>query len=625
MEVVALIEVLDEPGMCRLPAQQLAGQRARDRVVGREEAGQEAEVPARLAGRDGDHRDVEVSPDHLGDGADRHTLVRDPVQRRSRRCLLQSQAEQVCRIEPVHGGPPAGAVADEARGSLVTRNTDRGRGVPAAAGSRPGASCSVPARPGASTTVAEAMTNGRSEPVRASPSASTARRSASTAPWKSPERIMPALNARWITPSDAPAAPRRPSRSSRSPRCTRTPTSVRAAAEASERARPVTSWPAPMSSGTRAEPIQPDAPVTKTRMPDLHLCRSPSPQRMPGPYRSWITVQTVVSILIEIKGYNSPHEEATAQAGPATAQCERGGAAPRPGTTPRGHRHTDRLSSRNALLPLLWPRRPGRVPAGRALARRRRDHRARRHNHPAARRPAALSNNRARRVPRGAARSMRRPALLRRSHRTTRNPHGREGHDARRATSKAPRRRRRHRPVHDQRLPRRCQRHPRGRTDRHAHPLGRWPRHTRSRVPAGTDRPTRQERRTRLNKRAPTGQRAGHGARRRTTGLARPAFETTRSRVRSPPPRHRHPDMARGWSRLRLRMERSCTTRSIASMIRPLRRPGSPPMNSVRERPARCHLYWMMDNTLPPGSVNHAARANPTSATPFSVFRPGVS
>src|SRR5260370_2375588 len=62
MEVVALIEVLDEPGMCRLPAQQRAGQHARDRVAGREEAGQEAEVPARLAGRDGDHRDVELRP-----------------------------------------------------------------------------------------------------------------------------------------------------------------------------------------------------------------------------------------------------------------------------------------------------------------------------------------------------------------------------------------------------------------------------------------------------------------------------------------------------------------------------------------------------------------------------------
>ena len=60
MEVVALIEVLDEPGMCRLPAQQLAGQRARDRVVGREEEGQKAEVLARLAGRDADHRDADV-------------------------------------------------------------------------------------------------------------------------------------------------------------------------------------------------------------------------------------------------------------------------------------------------------------------------------------------------------------------------------------------------------------------------------------------------------------------------------------------------------------------------------------------------------------------------------------
>src|SRR5260221_6794848 len=270
-----------------------------------------------------------------------------------------------------------------------------------------------------------------------------------------------------------------------------------------------------MSSGTRAEPSQPDAPVTKTRMPNLHVCRSPSLQRMPRLYRPWITVQTVVSMLIEIKGYDVLHEEATAQAGPATGQCERGGAAPRPGTTTGGHRHTDRLSSRNALLPLLWPRRPGRVPAGRAPARRRRDNRARRHNRPATRRPAALSDNRARRVPRGAARSMRRPALLRGSHRTTRNPHGREGRDARRVTSKAPRRGRRHRPIHDQRLPRRCQRHPRGCTDRYAHPLGRWPRHTRSRVSAGTDRPTRQERHTRLNKRAPTGQRAG--ARRPTT------------------------------------------------------------------------------------------------------------
>src|ERR1700751_5568421 len=158
----------------------------------------------------------------------------------------------------------------------------------------------------------------------------------------------------------------------------------------------------------------------------------------------WIKVQTVISTLIEIEGYDWPHEEATVQAGRATGQCERGGAAPRSGTSVGGHRDTDRLGSRNALLPLFRPRRPGRVPAGRAPARRRRDNRARRHHHPATtRRPAALSDNRARRVPRGAARSVRRPALLRRSHRTARNPHGREGHGARRAAPKAPRRGRR--------------------------------------------------------------------------------------------------------------------------------------------------------------------------------------
>src|SRR5260370_39704048 len=88
---------------------------------------------------------------------------------------------------------------------------------------------------------------------------------------------------------------------------------------------------------------------------------------------SWIKVQTVIPTLIEIKGYNSLHEEATTQAGPATGQCARGGAAPRPGTTTGAHRRTDRLSSRDSLLPRLRPRRPRPVPAGREPARRRRD------------------------------------------------------------------------------------------------------------------------------------------------------------------------------------------------------------------------------------------------------------
>jgi len=218
-------------------------------------------------------------------------------------------------------------------------------------------------------------------------------------------------------------------------------------------------------------------------------------------------------------------------------------------TTTGGHRHTDRLSSRNALLPLLWPRRPGRVPAGRAPARRRRDNRARRHNRPATRRPAALSDNRARRVPRGQP-EYAPAALLRGSHRTTRNPHGREGRDARRATRK----------LLDEgaatgqftisdsaTLPTPSS----GCIDRYAHPLGRWPRHTRSRVSAGTDRPTRQERRTRPNKRAPTGLRAGHvpGDGQQDWPVRLRDDEIAGSKP-APDTATRH---ARGWSRLRLR------------------------------------------------------------------------
>src|SRR5438270_415529 len=65
-----------------------------------------------------------------------------------------------------------------------------------------------------------------------------------------------------MTPSAAAAPARRLSRSSSAPRCTAPPAAATAAAAASERASPTTWWPAPMSSGTTAEPMKPDAPVT---------------------------------------------------------------------------------------------------------------------------------------------------------------------------------------------------------------------------------------------------------------------------------------------------------------------------------------------------------------------------
>src|SRR3954453_2817845 len=69
-----------------------------------------------------------------------------------------------------------------------------------------------------------------------------------------------------MTPSAFSAPARRLSRSPRSPRCTSAPAPTSASAEASERASPTTVWPARCSSGTTAEPMKPDAPVTNRRM-----------------------------------------------------------------------------------------------------------------------------------------------------------------------------------------------------------------------------------------------------------------------------------------------------------------------------------------------------------------------
>src|ERR1700753_2421270 len=51
-----------------------------------------------------------------------------------------------------------------------------------------------------------------------------------------------------------------------SPRTTSPAAASSASAEASDRARPTTWWPEPSSSGTTAEPMKPDPPVTKSRI-----------------------------------------------------------------------------------------------------------------------------------------------------------------------------------------------------------------------------------------------------------------------------------------------------------------------------------------------------------------------
>src|ERR1019366_2872659 len=109
VEVVALVQVLDEPGPGRLPVEQLAGQLARGRAVDREEAAQPAEVLACVLGGDGDRRQIQMAADHLGDVPYWHALVRDRVQRRSRGSLLGRQTEQAGGVEAGGGRGAGGA------------------------------------------------------------------------------------------------------------------------------------------------------------------------------------------------------------------------------------------------------------------------------------------------------------------------------------------------------------------------------------------------------------------------------------------------------------------------------------------------------------------------------------
>src|SRR5260221_433391 len=60
-------------------------------------------------------------------GGDGHALIGDRVQPRSRRGLFQRQAEQVRGVEPVHGGPAVGPVADVAGDARVAGDADQGR------------------------------------------------------------------------------------------------------------------------------------------------------------------------------------------------------------------------------------------------------------------------------------------------------------------------------------------------------------------------------------------------------------------------------------------------------------------------------------------------------------------
>ena len=127
VEVVAVIQVLDQPGVGRLPGQQLAGQLAGRGVVQRDEGAEEGEVLIRVLGRDAGARQAELAADVLRDVPEGHAIVSDRVQPRSGRSGLQRQPVYARRVERVHRGQLVGPVAEIAGDALLASDADQGR------------------------------------------------------------------------------------------------------------------------------------------------------------------------------------------------------------------------------------------------------------------------------------------------------------------------------------------------------------------------------------------------------------------------------------------------------------------------------------------------------------------
>ena len=147
------------------------------------------------------------------------------------------------------------------RGANASDASSETRGMANAPGGR--TVSSVETRPGCRSATPDVAISGLPEPASVSPSASMARLSIALFSANFEKSWM---KAQWMTPSD-PAAPRlRLSTSSSDPRWTSAPAAASLSADASDRARPRTEWPAPRRSATMAEPTKPLAPVTKMRM-----------------------------------------------------------------------------------------------------------------------------------------------------------------------------------------------------------------------------------------------------------------------------------------------------------------------------------------------------------------------
>src|SRR5439155_4761951 len=130
VEVLAGVEVGDESGLHGMPSHHSLGDGARAGEVEGEEGTQETEMGVGLLARDGSHRHIQMPADDLGDFSDGNPFLSHTMQSGTRRGGFQGQAKEMRRVQPVHRGPPVGAIARVGRHALGPRDVYEDRAKP---------------------------------------------------------------------------------------------------------------------------------------------------------------------------------------------------------------------------------------------------------------------------------------------------------------------------------------------------------------------------------------------------------------------------------------------------------------------------------------------------------------
>ncbi len=123
---MASLEVIDEAAVRRLPAEPLTCEGARGRGVEPKEHAHPAEMVRCVLRGDRDDRHIEVAANDLGD-VTRGDGFGDSVERRAGRAVLERETVEPGCIEPVHGRPAVGAIADVRGRALPARDVDQDR------------------------------------------------------------------------------------------------------------------------------------------------------------------------------------------------------------------------------------------------------------------------------------------------------------------------------------------------------------------------------------------------------------------------------------------------------------------------------------------------------------------